>query len=306
MLTLDEKRVRKGKPIGLPYLGSKKKISKRIVEIIKQNFGVNKPVYDIFGGGGAITAECILNGLEVHYNDLDKTITGCFIRVIDKASDTDWLNSLIVSRDEFFRVRDKKEKTIDDHLKLLVNSFGNKKKNYLYNVEMSDIKYQMALEVLRHHSTYDNYKKSEVYIKTKKELRQLEQLQRLQQLERLQQLQHIGQLHRFHKITSPMFITSRHYREFSEVENAIIYLDPPYENTRSEYEVGGGNNFNHKDFYEWAYEMSKHNVVIVSSYAISDSRFSVVYEFKKSVPTIAGGNTNRNKYEKLFMVIDNT
>ena len=68
MLSLDEKKIRKGKPFGLPYQGSKKKISKKIVEIIKQNFGTDKPIYDIFGGGGAITAECILNGLEVVYS----------------------------------------------------------------------------------------------------------------------------------------------------------------------------------------------------------------------------------------------
>ncbi|HGD6435815.1 hypothetical protein [Streptococcus agalactiae] len=37
MLKLDEKKIRKGKPFGLPYQGSKKKISKKIVEIIKQN-----------------------------------------------------------------------------------------------------------------------------------------------------------------------------------------------------------------------------------------------------------------------------
>ena len=73
MLKLDEKKIRKGKPIGLPYQGSKK-----IVEIIKQNFGTDRPIYDIFGGGGAITAECVLNGLEVHYNDLDKNITNAF------------------------------------------------------------------------------------------------------------------------------------------------------------------------------------------------------------------------------------
>ena len=34
-LILDESKIRKGKPIGLPYQGSKKKISKKIVEIIK-------------------------------------------------------------------------------------------------------------------------------------------------------------------------------------------------------------------------------------------------------------------------------
>ena len=44
-------KYRKGKPIGLPYQGSKKKISRQIVEIIKENFGTDKKVYDVFGGG---------------------------------------------------------------------------------------------------------------------------------------------------------------------------------------------------------------------------------------------------------------
>ena len=99
MLKLDEKKIRKGKPTGLAYQGSKKKISKKITEIIKQNFGTDKPIYDTFGGGGAITAECMLNGLEVHYNDLDKDMTDMFQRVISQ--DRGWIKTLIVSRDEF-------------------------------------------------------------------------------------------------------------------------------------------------------------------------------------------------------------
>ena len=132
MLNLDEKKIRKGKPIGLPYQGSKKKISKKIIEIIKQNFGTTKPIYDIFGGGGAITAECILNGLEVHYNDLDKDITNAFERVISQ--DREWIKTLIISRDEFFEIKAKENKTADDFLKLLVNSFGNDKKLSLIHI----------------------------------------------------------------------------------------------------------------------------------------------------------------------------
>lgn len=41
LLELNEKAVRKGKPLGLPYVGSKKKISKQIVQIIKDNFGTD-------------------------------------------------------------------------------------------------------------------------------------------------------------------------------------------------------------------------------------------------------------------------
>lgn len=129
MLTLDEKKVRKGKPVGLPYQGSKKKISKKIIEIVKQNFGTEKPIYDIFGGGGAITAECMINGLDVHYNDLDRTITDMFQRVL--ATDREFLKTLIVSRDEFFRICVKENKTVDDNLKMLVNSFWKRQKNIL-------------------------------------------------------------------------------------------------------------------------------------------------------------------------------
>ena len=161
MLKLDEKKIRKGKPIGLPYQGSKKKISKKIIEIIKQNFGTDKPIYDIFGGGGAITAECMLNGLEVHYNDLDKDITDMFQRVISQ--DREWIKTLIVNREEFFEIKNKDIKTVDDNLKLLINSFGNNKKDYLYSTEWSDVKYNLAIEIIKRHDVFSGYKQTDTY-----------------------------------------------------------------------------------------------------------------------------------------------
>ena len=101
LLRLDEKKIRKGKPLGLPYQGSKKKVAKKIVEIIKQNFGTDKIVYDVFGGGGAITAECLINGLDVRYNDHCEFITAAFQKII--SSDRDRLKTLIVSREEFLK-----------------------------------------------------------------------------------------------------------------------------------------------------------------------------------------------------------
>ena len=298
MLELNEKKIRKGKPIGLPYQGSKKKISKKIVEIIKQNFGTEKPVYDIFGGGGAITAECMLNGLEVHYNDLDGTVTSMFQKVVSE--DRDYLKTLIVSREDFFKIRDKENKTVDDELKLLVNSFGNNKKNYLYSKEFSDLKYNLAIEIIKNHDTFDGYRKTETYLgakdifkdqdcqKTQQDrLDRLQQLQRLQQLERLQQLSHIE-------------ATNLDYTEFSDIENAILYLDPPYEKAHlNGYSI---NNFDSKVFYDWAYEMSKKNIVLISSYEISDSRFECVYEFKSARSTFSPKTCRGIKSEKLFMV----
>ena len=295
MLSLDEKKIRKGKAIGLPYQGSKKKISKKIVEIIKQNFGTDKPIYDIFGGGGAITAECILNGLDVHYNDLDKDITNAFERVISQ--DSEWIKTLVISREDFFEIKAKENKTTDDFLKLLVNSFGNNKKDYLYSKEISDLKYNLAKEIIEKHDIFSGYKQTETYKKVTSETewewfnqeqeknKVLQQLTRLQQLERLQQLDKVK-------------ATNKSYHDFSEVSGAILYLDPPYEGTSQDSYI---NSFNSQEFYDWAFEMAKNNIVIISSYSISDERFEAVYSFDKARSSLQGGMSN-GKCEKLFMV----
>jgi hypothetical protein len=47
--------------------------------------------------------------------------------------------------------------------------------------------------------------------------------------------------------------------------------------------------------------MAKNNIVIISSYSISDDRFEEVYSFDKARSTLQGGIGN-GKCEKLFMV----
>lgn len=292
MLELNEKKIRKGRPIGLPYQGSKKKISKKIVEIIKQNFGTDKPIYDIFGGGGAITAECLLNGLEVHYNDLDKTITDMFQKVVNE--DRDYLKTLIVSRDEFFEIREKENKTIDDELKLLVNSFGYDRKTYLYSKEFSDLKHNLAIEIIKKHDTFSGYKKTDTYKNAYRpfDIGKVDRAQVLQQLQCLHQLQRLQQL-------ECVEATNLDYTEFSGIEDTILYLDPPYQNTLLKgYSI---HEFNSQPFYDWAYEMSKKNIVLISSYEISDERFECVYEFKNVRSTYAPGPRGK-RTEKLFMV----
>lgn len=268
LLKLDEKKIRKGKPIGLPYIGSKKKVAKKIVEIIKQNFGSGVPVYDIFGGGGAVTAELLLNDFEVHYNDLDSDITDMFVRVISQ--DREWIKTLIVSREEFFDILDKNQKTVDDKMKLLINSFGNNQKSYLYSKKRSDIKYNLAVEIINKHDVFGGYRQTETYRSAKRECP-----------EQLQQLR----------------ITNRDYTAFSNVENAILYLDPPYENTKNSYKF----KFDHRSFYDWCVKMARKNIVIISSYDISDPRLEVSFRFENAHGTLSGGQ-NIKKCEQLFVV----
>ena len=317
MLTLDESKIRKGRPVGLPYIGSKKKVSKKIVQLIIQNFGKDKTVYDIFGGGGAITAECIINGLDVRYNDLDKTVVDMLGTVLK--TDREFLKTLIVSRKDFFEILSKDEKTAEDNLKLLINSFGNDRKTYLYNKEVSDIKYNLAKDIILNHNVFSGYKQTETYeraftkydgrmdiLKHLHQLGQLQTLERLQQLERLRQLeqmQKLQQLERLQCVQGDTIhpFTSFDYKQFSNVTDAIVYLDPPYESTGKYYHE---NEMDYQEFYDWAVRMSQNNIVLVSSYAVSDGRFEMVYNFKKARSTKQGGTSN-GKSEKLFMVKDN-
>lgn len=286
MLTLDEKKIRKGRPVGLPYIGSKKKISKKIVEIIKQNFGTDKTVYDLFGGGGAITAELLINDMSVVYNELDKTVADMFCAAL--VGDREWVKTLMISRDEFMAIKKKEIKSVDDELKLLVNSFGNDRSSYLYSKELSDVKYNLAKQIVDIDDVFSGYKQTDTYknaVKQVEKLQQLTQLQRLQQLEQLQELQRLE-------------VNNKDYRAYSELNGAVIYLDPPYENSTNKYK---GGSFDSIAFYDWAFEMAKNNTVLISSYEISDPRFEVVYEFKTARSTLQGGHSGK-RYEKLFMV----
>lgn len=286
MLILDEKKIRKGKAVGLPYVGSKKKISKKIVEIIKQNFGTDKTVYDVFGGGGAITAELMINEIDVVYNDLDKTITDMFCAVL--VEDREWIKTLMISRDEFMAIKNKEHKSVDDELKLLVNSFGNNRKDYLYAKDIADAKYKLAKEIVAKHDVFSGYKQTETYKNNIQNYSQLEQLTRLQQLERLQQASRLQQLE----------VNNQDYRAYSDLKDNILYLDPPYENATNKYK---NQSFNSNEFYDWAFEMSKNNIVLLSSYEVSDPRFEVVYEFKTARSTLNDAGYGK-RYEKLFMV----
>ena len=292
MLTLDEKKIRKGRPVGLPYIGSKKKISKKIVEIIKQNFGTDKTVYDLFGGGGAITAELLINDMSVVYNELDKTVANMFCAAL--VGDREWVKTLMISHDEFMAIKQKEIKSTDDELKLLVNSFGNARRNYLYSKELSDVKYNLAKQIVDIDDVFSGYKQTDTYKNAVKQVEQLQQLQQLQQLEQLQRLQQLEQLQQLQQLE----VNNKDYRAYSELNGAVIYLDPPYENSTNQYK---GGSFDSIAFYDWAFEMAKNNTVLISSYEISDPRFEVVYEFKTARSTLQDGHSGK-RYEKLFMV----
>lgn len=56
----------------------------------------------------------------------------------------------------------------------------------------------------------------------------------------------------------------RDYREIGDADSSVIYCDIPYEST---YGYATSKDFSHKEFWEWANEKSRNNIVLVSEYA---------------------------------------
>lgn len=339
-LTFNKKDLRKGKAIGLPYMGSKKKIAKQIVQIIKDNYGESMDVYDLFGGGGAITAELALQGFSVHYNELNPDVKDMFLRAIQLTPED--VPNYIITRDEFFEIKSKSIKNVDDNLKLLLNSFGDTMQSYIYSKDICEQKYKLAKLILDVEGTSSNYKQTTTY---KQGLKQYDAIGQLEQLNKLNNLQQLQQLQPKHFDS-----TSRSYEDFSDLKDTVIYLDPPYENAvgygnaasrktpkdeyqkirkellalpegsvivrnKIQYKLGTSSNnrgrmyekdlyngFDSEKLYDWAVKMADNNIVIISSYEISDPRFEVVHEFTTARSTMAGGHRGIQRTEKLFMV----
>jgi site-specific DNA-adenine methylase len=113
----------------------------------------------------------------------------------------------------------------------------------------------------------------------------LQQLQQLERLEQLQQLELLEQLEQLHFYASD-------YREVPIKENSVVYCDIPYKSTASYLD-----NFNHKEFYDWA--ASRPFPVFVSEYSIRDDRFKCVYTIDKR-SMLSADKTVGNKIEKLY------
>lgn len=66
---------------GLPYMGSKSKIADWILE----NLPEAENLYDLFGGGGAITHKALLSNKfqNIYYNDIQTGLTQLFKDAVD-------------------------------------------------------------------------------------------------------------------------------------------------------------------------------------------------------------------------------
>lgn len=274
---------------GIPYMGSKQKLVDKIIPFILQRHPDTTGFYDLFGGGGSAALYAVRKypKMEVHYNELSKAI-GSLMQHLKDGGDIPFD---FVTRAEFER-----KYTGDDWYAGLLQTcwtFGNNQKSYLYGIPIQDFKEALSelamtgegdipyLEQFTDEFVLKEYGKpvnTKIFLNSKRYktpyqrrivlARQIPNIGALQHMARLERL---VQIENMPGISNLQVTVGKSYDQVQISDNgALVYCDPPYENT-AEYREGG---FDHKAFYEWV--MTRPYPVYVSSYKVSDPRLKLV------------------------------
>lgn len=246
--------------LGIPYMGSKRKLASEILHRITQRHNKISDFYDLFGGGGSISFTAIRDyRFNVHYNELNRHIY-CLVEYLKSNKDLEPKFYEWVTREEFFKQVNKSNNEADWYSGFVSTcwSFGNNgEKGYLYGADIENIK-RLAHEFIVN-GCLDSMREIRVnipqllnekdiqrrrvlfcnYIQREDKQRfDVQSLERIVQLERLQNLQNLQNLQ----------VSNLSYEKVQIFgENPIIYCDIPYKGTESYKE----DNFNHDAFYQW-------------------------------------------------------
>ena len=118
--------------LGLPYMGSKRKLAKPIIDYILKHNPDTKYFYDVFGGSGAMSFEAIQRRQtkEVFYNDFNTGVVELLKKLQKEGVTPDMYKW--VDRDTFNKHKD--DDTWYGGYLSTVWSFGNNKdKGYLFS-----------------------------------------------------------------------------------------------------------------------------------------------------------------------------
>ena len=127
---------------GIPYKGSKRKISHLILQEIIKHAPQAKCFYDIFGGGGAMALNAHYNGYITHYNELDKDVYVYMKFLISQLQNKKGKYGILpdewyrfITKAEFDKIKADKTPSAFRSFVLLNYSFGNDWHSYFCNKE---------------------------------------------------------------------------------------------------------------------------------------------------------------------------
>lgn len=128
--------------IGIPYMGSKRKLAPQILKVITQRHSYISDFYDLFGGGGSISFNAIKDyRFNTHYNELNKHIY-CLVEYLKNNKTLEPRFYEWVTREEFFNQVNKSNDEADWYSGFVMScwSFGNSQNSYLYGSDIEELK----------------------------------------------------------------------------------------------------------------------------------------------------------------------
>ena len=233
--------------LGIPYMGSKRKLAHDIVSVIMQDNPQCKYFYDLFGGGGAISFEALQRPQieRVYFNEIDTAITELLKKVLYEGVSEEFYQW--IDRETFHK--NNKGKDWFAGLVKTCWSFGNNQRTYLYGEDKEQYK-KLLHDIVVHrsenavgilHEKYgveldykyidNNYNIDERRLYTlqciKIKNNKYEYIEHLERLKHLVQLQFLQNKYKF-------TISNKSYEQViidTPIHETVIYLDPPYKNT---------------------------------------------------------------------------
>ena len=301
----------------VPYMSSKSKIASQIYNAIANREKVGT-IYDLFCGGFAISEQFIKNGWHVVANDKNKYVVALIKYALDGGFNDNEYYSEWVSRKQFDAVIANPDDYPDWYVGYIqcIWSFGNNGR-YLFGKEIEEAK-QLANDLVVGGKTtpsspipmalqkkiakLDDWHIRRIAGRTAKKLnlrlKQLQQLwhsEYLGRLKRLRQVEHLEYFERLERLRQlEPELHSGSYDELEIPAGAVIYCDPPHQNT-AEYVENG---FDHAQFWQWCREKSKTNPVYISEYNSPDD-FMAILDIPKNT-TLQGGN-GKVTHERLYI-----
>ena len=224
--------------LGIPYMGSKRKIAGKLVDYMLANTPSAKYVYDLFGGGGAMSFEFMQRQQieRVHYNEINTGVVELLRKIMTDGVTDEFYQW--VTRDDFNELK----KGNDWRAGLIKTcwSFGSNQENYLFGESIEAYKrcyHNVVVECIDETQAMSEYCKKYVYDKYgivcelniqmpigesikerrlnirsqlvafEKKCKQIQadvpslrHLERLQQLQQLERLQQLQQLERLERL----------------------------------------------------------------------------------------------------------
>ena len=269
--------------LGIPYMGSKRKLAGKIIDAIIRDNPRAKYFYDLFGGGGSISLEALKRNQfeKVFYNEIDSGVVNLLKKIQTEGVTEEFYEW--IDRETFHAL-----KNGSDWKAGLVKtcwSFGNEGKGYIYGKEIENLKKSTHFYIIE--NGYLENRKPEIRIRLLKEFKEKEKIKNrfdLEHLERLQHLEHLQQLQQLEILNH----SYENVKIETPIEETVIYLDPPYFGTAT-YQ----NDIDHEKLYNWI--QNSPYTIYMSSY---EAPFDVIEQFEhrcKFSPT-----KNNKVIEKLF------